>query len=161
MHACIGAFLGGSEMDVYDPSAVRAVWERVLAPQALDERTLTEWIAKERASYRAYRNMARRSRKFASQFLKMADEEAAHARRLIALYFLLFGHRAQVFPAAADTQRAFGAALRVYYQGETQARDTYRSAAAQWKEHAALFSAIAEDENRHAQTLQKITAAYL
>ena len=148
-------------MDVYDSAAVQAVWGRVMQQRPLTEDILAEWIAAELASQRTYRSMARRDRRFAARFMHMANDEAMHARKLRGLYYLLFGHYPKVRAGAADTERSFGAALRTSYRGELAARDNYHAAAEKWQEHAQLFRAIADDENRHAQMIQKITSDYI
>lgn len=151
-------------MDIYDSAAVQKVWDRVLnTPQAgePDEATLTDWIAGEQASYRTYRAMANRAGRFAPQLRAIAADESVHARRLGALYFLLFGRKPQIFSGAAETARSFGAALRTAYAGELSVCRTYREAAKHWGEHAALLNALADDEERHARVLQTVTAGFL
>lgn len=150
-------------MDPYDSAAVQAVWQRVLQPPQTspDEETLLEWLAGEKGSYRYYQAMARRSARHRRQFLAMAGDEARHAARLAALYFLCFGRKPQVLSAAAETERSFGAALRAGYEAERGASRGYREAASRWPEHRTLLNELADDEARHARTLHDITAAFL
>lgn len=150
-------------MDIYDPVQVQAVWSRVMQPPqtAPDEETLLRWLAEERASAAAYRTLAARGGSFAPRLRHMAADELRHAGRLAALYFLLFGFRPQVFPAAADTDRSFGTALRSAYQGELAAAKNYRAAARRFPEQASMFESIAADEERHARMLWEMTAALM
>ena len=150
-------------MDIYDTDRVQAVWRRVLQPPqtAPDEDTLLQWLAAEKGSSATYRAMASRGNRFAPKLQRMAADEAHHARRLAALYFLLFGVRPQVRAAAADTARSFAAALRTAYQAELIAAKTYRTAARQYREQEHLFSALAEEEQRHARLLSEMTAEFL
>ena len=136
-------------MDIYDPVQVQEVWRRVMQPPqtAPDEDTLLRWLADEYAAAMTYRRLAARG--------------GATARRLSALYFLLFGVRPQVQPAATDTDRSFAAALRTAFAGETQAARVYRDAARRFPEQTSLFSALAGDEERHARWLGEMTAALL
>lgn len=150
-------------MDVYDPVQVQAVWRRVLQPPqtAPDEEALLGWLAAEKGSAAGYQAMASRGGRFAPRLQRMAVDEAHHARRLAALFFLLYGYRPQVRAAASDTARSFSAALRSAYHAEIAAAKAYRAAARQFREQEHLFTSLAEDEERHAATLQAITAEHL
>ena len=150
-------------MDIYDPVQVQEVWRRVLRqPQtAPDEETLKRWLADEYAAAMTYRRLAARGGASAQRLWRMSRDEARHARRLSALFFLLFGVRPRVQPAATDTDRSFAAALRTAIAGETQAAREYRDAARRWPEQTSLFSALAGDEERHARWLGEMTAALL
>ena len=91
----------------------------------------------------------------------MAADETRHFRRLAALYFLLFGVRPKVFPAAADTERSLSAAMRSAYPAELSAAKGYRNAARRFPEQASMFNAMADDEEEHAHMLWEMTAALM
>ena len=150
-------------MDIYDPVQVQEVWRRVMQPPqtAPDEETLLRWLADEYAAAMTYRRLAARGGASAQRLWHMARDETRHARRLTALYFLLFGVRPQVRPAATDTDRSFAAALRTAFAGETEAARGYHDASRRYPEQASLFSSLARDEERHARWLSEMTAALL
>ena len=91
----------------------------------------------------------------------MAEEERGHVRKLSALYFLLFGRKPQILSGAAETGRSFLTALRSAYAGAVTRSRAYREAAKRWEQHSVLFNELANDEDRHARTLQTITAGIL
>lgn len=150
-------------MDIYDPVQVQAVWSRVMQPpqNAPEEETLLQWLSGEQASAATYRALAARGGSFAQRFRNMAADETRHFRRLAALYFLLFGVRPKVFPAAADTDRVLSAALRSAYPAELSAAKGYRDAARRLPEQASMLNAMADDEEKHARMLWEMTADLL
>lgn len=142
-------------MDIYDTAAVQTIWERVrrsASPETLEE-TLAEWIACELADCEAYRALAKCG--FSAVFRALANDEACHARKLSALYFLLTGCRPAVCPAAKE-DACLRSAVRSRFAQELKGAEAYRAAAAQWPAHAALFCALANDEARHACRLREI-----
>ena len=147
-------------MDIYDPVKVQEVWGRVLQPPrtAPEEEMLLQWLSGEQASAATYRALASRGGSLARRFRHMAADETRHFRRLAALYFLLFGVRPKVSPAAADTERSLSAAMRSAYPAELSAAKGYRNAARRFPEQASMFNAMADDEEEHAHMLWEMTA---
>lgn len=138
-------------MNPYDTAAVQAVWKRVLGTQETEGAWLTELIARETASCRAYRTLAACAGRFAPTFSACAREERCHAARLKALYDLLYGKVPCLPKETADLRRKdFRSTLRECYAAEQQAAERYRQTAERQPEQRELFLCMAEDERRHA-----------
>lgn len=150
-------------MNLNDSAAVRAVWQRVLqAPtDAAPEAALAERISDERTAHAAYLALARRGGRFAPVFRALARDEACHAQKLSALYFLLTGRKSCVMRGAVATREELCAAVRARYADERSSENAYRTAAERYPEHAALLCALADDERRHAQRLHAVMEALL
>lgn len=138
-------------MNPYDKDAVQAVWQRVLGTQETEDAWLTELIAREAASCRAYRALATCAGRFAPTFFACAREEQCHAVRLKALYALLYGKTPRLPEETVDLRRKdFRSALRECYAAEQRAAEHYRRTAERQPEQRELFLRMAEDERRHA-----------
>lgn len=150
-------------MDLNDSATVRAVWQRVLQtpPEPTSEAVLAELISDEQTAHAAYLTLARRGGRFAPAFRALACEEACHARRLSALYYLLTGRKSCVMCGATEKRGRLCEAVRARYTAEREAEKTYRAAAQRCPEHAALFCVLADDERRHAQRLYTVMEALL
>lgn len=151
-------------MDINDSAAVRAVWQRVLQQTPSDpapEAALAALISDEWTAHAAYLMLARRCGRFAAVFRSMAREEACHAQKLAALYFLLTGRKSCVLRGASAQREELCCAVRARYAAEREAEQTYRASAQRYPEHAALFCALADDERRHSRRLCAVMEALL
>lgn len=137
-----------------DPYQAAAVWQRVRqsTPEDSTQRILTEMIGREILSRDTYLAMSRLG--YSSFFRQLAEQEACHARRLSALYYLLYG----THPKKADPQCPKSCdlceSIRSAFLHELEAAKGYRRLAQTETEHAALFLALAKDEERHAARLR-------
>ncbi|MBE6984169.1 MAG: hypothetical protein E7434_00890 [Ruminococcaceae bacterium] len=144
-------------MNPYDSQAVSAVWQRVRQGREVDalEQALSEAIALEHRAQNAYLAMARCGH--GALLRSLAAQEACHARKLSALYYLLFEcppcPQRQCPPKIDD----FCEAVRQAYQGELMARQRYGRLAKSYPEHRELFCCIAKQEKQHACRLQQLT----
>ncbi len=148
-------------MNPYDSTAVSAVWQRVSQGKQNDslECTLAETIANEYRSRNTYLSMARLC--WPDLFRRMAAEEGCHARRLSALYYLLYGcppcQKDEGCPHICNLCEA----VRDAFSGETKAAKNYQKLAQSYPEYADLFCSIAADEQRHARCLRSMTEQLL
>lgn len=136
------------------------VWQRVLQrPQTQpEEEMLKEWIADTLAASRSYQAMARMSAN--RRYQEMARTEAAQARELSALLFLLYGTRERIFSGAAEGKRALTASVRSRYAAETAAEKAFREAAQRWPEHSTLFRKMAATAAHHRDELHRDAMRY-
>ena len=151
---------GGIEMNPYDRAAVSAVWQRV--KQGTDdclETALAEAIADEQRANKTYLEMARRTGD--AMFLRIAAQEACHAKKLSSLYYLLYGCP----PCPKQECRVcicnVCQAVRDAFAGELSAAKKYEELAQQHPEHATLFCSIAKTERCHANALRSFTEQLL
>lgn len=151
-------------MDSFDASTVQAVWQRVLQTKPVSmtlPATLVDMVSDELTAHAAYLALSRCGGRFSPVFRAIAQEEACHARRLSALYFLLTGDCCTAARGAISEHRSLCTAVRTHYTEELNAARRYREAAERFVEHAALFHALADDEQRHSCRLHSIAAALL
>lgn len=153
-------------MDPYDSASVRAVWQRVMAKDGQTElqQSLLEHIAGEYAARRSYEKMASRAGAHGSVLRRMAWEEGQHAKKLSALYDLLFEPLPRVATGVAEPKeqpQSFHEALRRAFRAELAAAERYRLLAQQQEQHRPLFLALAADEERHSRHLRQIAQSLL
>lgn len=156
-------------MNPFDRATTQRIWARVLTGQNEQEdqniapretaslpQTLESMISAELADCAVYRQLARQN--FAPQvFRSIAAEEACHAQRLCALYFLLAGHRANAERTSVETIGRLPDALRDRFAQEQRSAAGYRTAATAWPSHADFFHSLAADEERHRSRIQALT----
>ncbi len=157
---------GRKTVDPYDSAAVQAVWQRVLqvrepCEEATPESELAEMISDELTDQAVYLAIARCAGRFAPVFRAIAHEEACHARRLSALYYLLTGCRSCASRGAVKERWRLCDAVRERYAEELKGAKKYRAAAERWPEHAALFSDLADAEQRHSCRLHAVASEML
>ena len=148
-------------MDPYDSVAVSAVWQRVHASRENDdlEQELTEAIGFELRAKSAYLAMAKCSGNML--FRQLAAQEACHAKKLSALYYLLFECtpcKPQQCPPRIDN---FCSALREAYRGEQLAVERYERLANTYPAHREFFCALAKQEKEHACHIHRLTERIL
>ncbi len=147
-------------MNPYDTEKVRAVWQRVMAQdgdEAMKERLL-ELIAGEYAARRNYEKMAAQSGAYGAVLRRMAREEEQHARRLSALYDLLYGPMPRLATAVAEKEKLvdFHESVRRSFRRELSAAERYGEMADRLGQHRALFQTLAADARRHSRQLGHI-----
>ena len=149
-------------MDPYDTAATRAVWSRVLRPQAQTEivQTLRERIAAERNNRCTYLALARCAGPYAGALRTIAAQEGRHAQALAALYYL---HTGECFAPEAEArcEGTFCERLRAQFVGELEGEKQYRADGERWPEHRCLFLRLAQEESDHARILHEITCRML
>lgn len=143
-----------------NPQQEAQIWNRVLGaesaqPQAvLTPGSVMTAMQDEYAAACAYRTLAQHYHGAAKQtLLHIADEEACHARRLAAIYFLQTGSKAcpeRVTPPCITCRTE---TIRARYQAELEDVKSYDALAAADSSFAHCFAEIAEDERRHASWL--------
>ena len=147
-------------MDPYNMQAVSAVWRRVHQGRENDdlEHALSEAIGFERRAADAYMTMAKCSRN--ALFERLAMQEKCHAKKLSALYYLLF----ECPPCEEKTCPAkitnFCEAVRMAYQGEKMAIERYERMANDFPAHRELFCALAKAEKCHGQILLRFAERF-
>lgn len=118
---------------------------------------LQGFIAHERADGQTYRLLARRAGGGAGRTLAaMAADEARHARRLTAAYFLISGVRFTPGAGAAlSPERTYPGALRERFSAERQGAERYRTAASRTDDPCLkeLFLELGADEEAHARLI--------
>ncbi len=148
-------------MDIYDKQAVSAVWQRVHQGREKDklEEALSEAIGFERRAASAYHAMARCSGN--PLFLRLSAQENCHAKKLSALYYLLFEcppcEQSQCPPRIDN----FCQAVREAYRGEKMAIERYERMANDHPEHRELFCALAMEEKCHVHHLHRLAEQFL
>ncbi len=119
---------------------------------------LQEFITHERNDEQTYRLLARRVGGGAGRTLAaMATDEARHARRLGAAYFLISGVRFRPEGAAClPPEGTYFSALRDRFLAEQRGAGIYRTAAGRTDDPCLkeLFTELAEDETAHARLLR-------
>lgn len=137
-----------------DPYQAAAVWRRVrqATPEASTQRTLAETIGDEIQSRDNYLAMSRLG--YSSFFRQLAEQEACHARRLSALYYLLYGTHPKKAEAQCPKSCDLCEKIRSAFLHELASAKGYRKLAQTEAEHAALFLALAKDEEGHAARLR-------
>lgn len=137
------------------------VWQRVLqAPQTQpEEEQLKAWIADSLAAQRSYQAMA--GMPGGQRYRAMASAEAAQARELSALLFLLYGTRERILGGAAEGKRSPMASVRSRYAAETAAEKAFSEAANRWPEHTALFRKMAATAAHHRDELRRDVQKFL
>lgn len=147
-------------MNPYDKEKTREIWKRVLSEEepmecrAMDSELLRKMIEIEKTDACIYRMLARRaSGKNAECFKRMSREEAGHARKLEALFYLWTGERACVVSGKLPHFKCLAEALRIRHPMELTGAEKYREAAEQLPEFRDLFHRLADDESRHAEQI--------
>ncbi len=146
----------------YDLQKETRVWERIQGAQArrcggLSAEELRNLIRDEISDACAYRTLARllpgRER---DCLLRMAQDEARHAKRLETVFFLTEGRR--FCPETPERLCAvcLTEALRERWKEELDAADRYTALAGRAAEFAPVFTGMAEDEARHARTVLRL-----
>lgn len=143
------------------------VWERVMAASAqepvaapprqeagLRETVLMELLEEELADCCTYQVLAERVRREVRRMLlRLAQEEAAHYRRLEAVYYLLTGSRPcpdrPKMPCVACTNEE----LRRRYRQEIESAGRYHALADQAGSLACVFHGLGNEEERHARVI--------
>ena len=148
-------------MNPYDHASVAAVWKRVAQEKQTDclETALCAAIADERSANQTYLAMARCGH--CELLRQIAAQEACHAHRLSALYYLLYGCQPCRNETAQPKICNFCEAIRKAYASELEAAKTYGELAKQYPEHAQLFCAIMQAEQHHACLLRSLTERIL
>lgn len=149
-----------------DDMKSRQVWSRVMnapCPAAdgtqkkdavLTARQVLELAQEEWADAAVYGSLVRCAPQCAREALRqMARDEACHARRLAALYFLLSGEKACPEPGKPVCTACFNETLRQRYGEELRGQKRYQELAPQAGAQRCLFEQLACDEGRHAQTI--------
>ena len=148
-----------------DPKA-RQVWSRVmnvpcpsgekqtpqLTAQHLAEMAQGEW--QDAAGYRALAACAPQCAR--GTLLKLACDEAAHAKQLAALYYIKTGKKFCPEAAKPDCAACLNERLRQRYEEELRAQAHYQEMAALAGAQSCTFEQMARDECRHAQQLYKL-----
>lgn len=144
-------------MNPYDKEKTREIWKRVLSDEepaechAMDSEQLRKMIEIEKTDACIYRMLARcASGSNADCLRRMAQEEAGHARKLEALFYLWTGKRACAVSGTLPRFRSLAEALRLRHPMELTGAEKYREAAAQLPEFQDLFLRLSEEEARHA-----------
>lgn len=152
-------------MDPYDTVAVRRVWQRVRQSMpetgASDAGVLAELIRHELAARQAYRRLATMAGRNAPLFRTLAAQEDGHARRLSALYDLLYGPLPQIAAPRMAGSGSFQEGLRAAYAAELQSAARYVQAAERWPDHREFFLDLAVQERRHAARLRELRAQHM
>lgn len=147
---------------------------------------LTEMISNALTARAEYLALSRCGGRSALCFQTLAQEAEGHARRLSALYFLTTGRKSCASRGAISSLAACGGAnsakptiphrcgagwrahsaraenvrildaIRARYLASQAAESAYRSAAARWDAHAALFLSLAAAEPRHRARLHAL-----
>lgn len=121
---------------------------------------LQECITCERNDEQTYRLLARRVGGGAGRTLAaMAADEARHARRLGAAYFLISGVRFRPEGAAClPPEGTYLSALRSRFLAEQRGAGIYRTAAGRTDDPCLreLFTELAEDETAHARLIRDL-----
>ena len=145
-------------MNPYDKEKTREIWKRVLSEEepmechAMDSEKLRKMIEIEKTDACIYRMLARcTSGKNAECLRRIAREEACHARKLEALFYLWTGKRACVVSGKLPHYRCLAEALRARHPMELTGAEQYREAAEQLPEFREHFCRLADDESRHAE----------
>lgn len=148
-------------MNPYDHAAVSAVWQRVTQGQKSDdlEAALSAAIADERHAQKTYLALSQCG--YTELFRHLAAQEACHAKKLSALYYLLFGCPPCQSECCKIKICNFCESVRKAYQGELEAAKNYKTLAACHPEHAQLFCAIMKTERCHAEHLRTLTEKLL
>ena len=148
-------------MDIYDKQAVLAVWRRVHQERSCDklEQELSEAIGFERRAARAYLAMARCSGN--PLFRRLSMQEHCHAKKLSALYYLLFECPPCEEESCPAKIGSLCEAVRMAYQGEKTAIARYERMANDHPEHRELFCALAGEEKCHAHHLHRFAEQYV
>lgn len=119
---------------------------------------LQEFIAYERNDEQTYRLLARRAGGGGGRTLAaIAADEARHARRLGAAYFLISGVRFRPEGAAClPPEGTYLSALRDRFLAEQRGAALYRTAAGRTDDPCLkeLFTELAEDETAHARLIR-------
>lgn len=149
-----------------DDNRARQVWSRVMnascpdagstpqTEQALTAQQVLDLTRDEWADTAFYRSLAARAPQCAREALRrMAREEACHARRLAALYFLLSGEKACPEPGTPVCTACFNETLRQRYSLELQSRQRYEALVPRSGAQRCLFEQLALDEGAHAQII--------
>lgn len=123
-------------------------------------RVLQGWIEEELAAKRYYLAFSRQAPAWARQVLRsMAEDEEAHARRLMAVHYLM---TCQCYQPSSAYERIYVGqlcpALRARYHEEACSAQQYAQAAESTQDPclAKLLNELSEDEYRHADRLMAL-----
>ena len=151
-------------MQPLNEAQTQRVWSRVMNAQAapaaamengqensLTEQRLLTLIDDERRDSATYLHLAGRMKGKAQAMLRrMAQEEACHARKLGAIYFLLTGKRVCAAPARPECVTCINETLRQRYEEEHPAHEMYAAMAETAGTYRCTLETIAAEECRHA-----------
>ncbi|MDD3165418.1 MAG: hypothetical protein PHS97_06125 [Oscillospiraceae bacterium] len=132
-----------------------AIWARVTAPGGTKPQPdVQAMIADERSDCATYQKLAAMTGGTCAASLRaIARDEACHAKRLTALYFVKTGACPELAPSCPLLSGCMTALLRERYLAERAGAAAYRAAAEQDPESAALFTCLAGDEAGHAKAI--------
>lgn len=144
-----------------DPYQAAAVWQRVRQSGTAEtlQAKLSESIAHEIRSRNTYLAMSRLG--YAPLFRQLSEQEACHARRLSALYYLLYGCPPEKAEAQCPKICDLCEGIRSVFLHELEASKGYRALAQAEPQHAELFCALAKDEEGHAARLRSLAERLL
>lgn len=141
-------------------------WDRVFSgcqkeQTAGSEDQLLQLIADEQADCLAYRQMASGCRKGRAVLLELSADEACHARRLSARYYVQTGQWPEVKTPETQSQQTMPEdlcqALRTHYRQELAGARTYAVLAqSEIGDRRNLFEELAKDELRHSRAIMKL-----
>lgn len=121
---------------------------------ALTPEKLLALIADERADSALYAHLASRMKGRAqAELRRLSQQEACHARKLAAVYFLKTGRKACPDRLPAPCVTCINETLRQRYYEEHEAHTAYAALAEQAGTYRCLFQTLSEEECAHAQTL--------
>ena len=146
------------------------VWSRVMNAQAVPAADMTmtgetgqtaltpekllELIAGERADSALYAHLACRMKGRAQAMLReLSRQEACHAKKLGAIYFLQTGKKACPTRPEPPCVTCINETLRQRYTEEHAAHEAYEALAGSAGTHRCMLLKMAEEECEHAQTI--------
>ena len=174
-------------MNQMDCKQAQRVWSRVMASQEqapktrenqaqpaadaaeppqmqnlLTEGYVLELMQQELAGAATYRCLAGRMKGCARKLLlTLAADETDHAKKLGAIYFLMTGKKACPGRPERPCITCNAETLRMQYQKELSARETYEQLASAAGSRACTMREIAHDECRHAQLIYQLLQSCL
>lgn len=121
---------------------------------ALTPEKLLELIAGERADSALYAHLACRMKGRAQAMLReLSRQEACHAKKLGAIYFLQTGKKACPARPEPPCVTCINETLRQQYTAEHAAHESYEALAESAGTHRCTLLKMAEEECQHAQTI--------
>ena len=148
-------------MDPYNMQAVSAVWQRVHQGRENDdlEHALSEAIRFTRRGAQGYLAMAKCSGN--ALFARLAEQKMCQAKKLGALYFLLFDCPPCAEKVCAPKFDSLCEAVRMAYQGEHMLIERYERMANSFPMHRELFCTLIREGKCHARNLQCFAERFL
>lgn len=149
-------------MKSYDIRKEERVWNRVMAteechaqaPDCLNEGKVLELIIDELRDCGTYRSLAKAMRGCDKGILMgLAEEEACHARKLSAVYFLMTGRKACPDRPKIPCITCINTSLRQRYQDELHGHAEYLRLSKCAGEFSCVMAELAKDELCHSQKI--------